>query len=119
VSLVELEPGDEQALALLALAAGSRLAALRAADGARLVGLEEEGRLAGAAALDGSTVRAIAVDPELRGRGVGRRLLDAVPDALTAEADEAAVGFFRRCGFAVESAGGTPYKRRYVCTRTA
>ena len=71
----------------------------------------EDGALAGLVFVvpngeGGVEVLGIAVAEALRGRGIGRymvrRLLEAVPcSTLTAETDDDAVDFYRRCGFAV------------------
>lgn len=67
----------------------------------------------------------IAVQPALRGQGVGWFMVDAAMrdwalDALVAETDDDAVDFYRRCGFLVtpldKKIEGCP---RYLCVRTA
>ena len=77
-----------------------------------------DGRLVAAAVVrrtgDGTAeLEGIAVRREFRRRGVGRALIRAVWKAealsgLAAETDDDAVGFYRRCGFAVE-----PFTRRF------
>ena len=52
----------------------------------------------------------IAVDARRRGQGAGRAIIDALfamgkVEELRAETDAAAVGFYRRCGFRVQSLG--------------
>ncbi|WP_245463059.1 GNAT family N-acetyltransferase [Mesorhizobium sp. M7D.F.Ca.US.005.01.1.1] len=42
------------------------------------------GRIVGTASLDGSIVRSVFVDPELQGRGIGKRLMAEVEEAAHA-----------------------------------
>ena len=79
---------------------------------------------AGAEKLSSSTigVRSIAVAPAWRNRGVGRTLIDALAERagakrVVAETDDDAVGFYRRCGFAVEDAPPKFGRARYWCVR--
>ena len=82
--------------------------AVRKLIGRRKVFVAEiAGRIAGTASLDGGVVRTVFVDPDLQGRGIGRRLMDeiehaarevgittlAVPSSVTAEAFYARLGF--------------------------
>jgi ribosomal protein S18 acetylase RimI-like enzyme len=66
---------------------------------------------------------ALAVDAHLRGRGIGRAVVDAVManldvDRLDAETDGEAVGFYRSCGFDVTSLGQKyPGVERFAVTR--
>ncbi len=63
----------------------------------------------------------IAVHPEWRGVGIGRRLIAFVRDdlrfgQLEAETDDDAVGFYRSCGFEIEPLGEKyPGVQRYKC----
>ncbi|MGO4107018.1 GNAT family N-acetyltransferase [Paenibacillus sp. YAF4_2] len=65
----------------------------------------------------------IAVDEEMRGKGIGRALTHEVMSlhkmtALKAETDKDAVGFYRTCGFHIESLGELyPGVERFLCTR--
>jgi len=89
------------------------------------IGLQVEGQVvgcAGAERLDGETIgmRSIAVDPSTRHRGLGRALIDALAERLgarrvVAETDDDAVGFYRSCGFAIESARPKFGRARYWC----
>jgi ribosomal protein S18 acetylase RimI-like enzyme len=79
---------------------------------------------AGAERLGGGTVgiRSIAVAPAWRHRGLGRTLVDALGERLeakrlVAETDDDAVGFYRRCGFAVADAPSKSGRTRYWCVR--
>ncbi len=75
--------------------------------------------------VDGSSARltALAVDARVRGRGIGRALIDATiarlgVDRLDAETDGDAVGFYRSCGFEVTSLGEKyPGVERFRATR--
>jgi N-acetylglutamate synthase-like GNAT family acetyltransferase len=67
-------------------------------------------------------IRSIAVVPEWRNRGLGRTLIDALAERtgaerVVAETDDDAVGFYRRCGFAVEDAPPKFGRARYWCVR--
>lgn len=121
---------DPDVIALINAGADSVPAAARLreavrSDDAQLLGWLDGERLVGFVVVDrdGATLRRIGVVESERGKGVGRSMLDALAadhsGSIVAEAEENAVGFFRSCGFAIESAGGTPYKRRYVCTSSA
>lgn len=65
----------------------------------------------------------LGTHPQDRGRGYARRLVSGLLeglrlDRLEAETDDEAVGFYRRCGFAIgpqEARGG---RARYRCTLT-
>jgi GNAT superfamily N-acetyltransferase len=81
---------------------------------------------AGAERLGSGTigVRSIVVAPEWRQHGLGRTLIDALAERLeakrvVAETDDDAVGFYRRCGFAVEDAPAKFGRARYWCVRDA
>ena len=64
----------------------------------------------------------IAVDEHSRRRGLGRRMLNEVlakerVQTLVAETDRDAVGFYQKCGFAVEPLGEKyPGVERFRCT---
>src|SRR5262249_34556456 len=68
---------------------------------------EINGSIAGFAGLDMNEIRILVVDPQYRGRNVGRDLLEhletMVPAALFQDifvySSRAAVGFYRNCGY--------------------
>ena len=70
-------------------------------------------------------IRHIATSQAERNRGYGRTLIERVlsqfkADTIWAETDDDAVGFYRRCGFNVESLGEQyPGVNRYRCTLRA
>jgi GNAT superfamily N-acetyltransferase len=71
---------------------------------------------------DDIVVRSVAVVPARRRKGVGRALVNALVDVATAsrlvaETDEDAVGFYRRCGFAVEEVEPRDGRARFRCSR--
>jgi ribosomal protein S18 acetylase RimI-like enzyme len=79
---------------------------------------------AGAENLGSGTIgiRSIAVAPTWRDRGLGRALIDSLAERarakrVVAETDDDAVGFYRRCGFAVEDAPPKSGRPRYWCVR--
>ena len=63
----------------------------------------------------------IAVHPEWKDRGIGRKLIEFIRDDLKfsqveAETDDGAVGFYRSCGFEIEPLGEKyPGVQRYKC----
>lgn len=69
---------------------------------------DDAGRLAGFVGVADGKVEALFIHPSLRGRGVGRALLDHAVAALGGtrvdvnEQNEQAVGFYRRMGFEIE-----------------
>jgi len=76
--------------------------------------------------LDRSVViHSLAVDPAHRRHCLGRRLIAELRarfpgSTLVAETDADAVGFYARCGFAIESLGERfPGVERFRCTRVA
>jgi ribosomal protein S18 acetylase RimI-like enzyme len=95
-----------------------------------LLAYEVDGRILGSVGLvhiaHGEVVIGnIAVLPEYRGRGIGRRMVQQVwahfgLHQLNAETDGNAVGFYRRCGFAITSLGEKwPGTERFDCELTA
>jgi GNAT superfamily N-acetyltransferase len=84
----------------------------RIADGAEVYVFDQDGRVAGFAALDGNELRAIYVDPRAQGAGVGSALLEASVEGLRAaghreaflwcfEANGLARAFYERHGWAL------------------
>lgn len=62
----------------------------------------------------------IAVKPEYRKHGIGKSLIDFIftqfpTDNITAETDDEAVGFYKRCGFTITSVGEVSSIKRYFC----
>ena len=62
----------------------------------------------------------IAVKPEYRKHGIGRKLIDFIlnqfpVDIIIAETDDEAVGFYKRCGFTITSVGEVSSIKRYFC----
>ena len=62
----------------------------------------------------------IAVKSEYRGYGIARKLIDFIlnqfaADCITAETDDEAVEFYKKCGFAVTPTGQIDGTRRYFC----
>lgn len=114
-----LDPAwDEQAAAVLADALGSGspeagralLAEARASDDTQVRALVLDGRLVAVSILRKAPLAndlvAVAVAPDQRRRGIGREsLVDAIMQSgrrpLTVETGEAALGFFKRCGFKI------------------
>jgi ribosomal protein S18 acetylase RimI-like enzyme len=100
-----------------------------------LYGYKRAGRLVGVIGLEprggggvgdtAGTIRHIAVTPEARLQGVGRRLIDLAVArhalaVVEAETDGDAVGFYEACGFRIESLGELyPGIERFRCTRMA
>ena len=69
-------------------------------------------------------IQDIAVKPEYRKNGIGRKLIDFVlnhfsVDYITAETDDGAVKFYKKCGFAVTPTGEVGDIRRYFCKLSA
>lgn len=92
----------------------------------QLFGLKEAGMLLGLIGLlptspHAAVIRHIVVHKEYRGRGIGRTMIAAICQELSlvgleAETDDDAVGFYRRCGFTVQSLGEIhPGVERYQC----
>lgn len=64
----------------------------------------------------------IAVKPEYRKHGIGRSLIDFIFTqfpiyTITAETDDEAVGFYKRCGFDVIGFGMKCNTKRYICNK--
>ncbi len=91
-----------------------------------LFGLEEDEQLLGCigARIEASqqgVLQCVAVLPARRGQGIGKQLVNALCREfelrkLTAETDQDAVEFYRRCGFKVTSLGELyPNTERFLC----
>lgn len=96
----------------------------------RAYGWEREGRVVGLVVIrlqedDRAEITALAVSEDCQGQKVGRELLNGLEalypwTELFAETDKEAVGFYRRCGFAVQELGEKhPGICRYACVKAA
>ena len=67
------------------------------------------------------TITHIAVHPNLRGQGVGRKLIEYIRDErdfrqAEVETDDDALGFYKACGFEIESIGDNSFGvQRFKC----
>lgn len=73
---------------------------------------------------DTAEILDIAVKPEYRKHGIGKSLIDFIftqfpIDNITAETDDEAVGFYKKCGFAVTPVGEFCDTKRYFCKLSA
>lgn len=69
---------------------------------------------------DTAEILDIAVKPEYPKHGIGRNLIGFIftqfpIDTITAETDNEAVGFYKKCGFTVTSVGEVSSTKRYFC----
>jgi ribosomal protein S18 acetylase RimI-like enzyme len=130
---VTSQASEAEFLEVIALAVGyptpDKLASIVKAYGSssrRLFALVTEDGVAGIVGIElpvagRSRILHIAVPAQLRGRGIGRRLLTEVlttvgATELVAQTDTDAVGFYRACGFAVYSLGEMyPGVERFEC----
>lgn len=77
-----------------------------------------------ASSADVATIRYLAVDRKLRGRGLGRCLVETAiartdRSVVEAETDDDTTAFYAKCGFDVESLGEKyPGTVRYLCRYT-
>lgn len=94
----------------------------------RMAGYLMDGKLVGCAGVDLSepdraVLHHLAVGPAHRGFGIGRKMIEGLMamfsiQCLEAETDGDAVGFYRRCGFAVTNLGEKyPGVARYSCIK--
>ena len=92
----------------------------------RLLGYQRNGVIIGCIGLELSSpgdaiIRAIAVVPSARGKGIGSHLLQQSIATfsltrLVAETDRDAVEFYRKCGFTISSLGEMyPGVERFLC----
>jgi ribosomal protein S18 acetylase RimI-like enzyme len=137
LTVIDLKPRlDEPAVrSLLALSIGypttAKVAAVceryRQDDRQVLLGFERDGVLVGYAGLElvgpsEAILWNIAVIPAAQRQGIGRATVAHVrdrfaPGRLVAETDRNAVGFYRACGFTIESLGERyPGTERFRCT---
>ncbi len=67
------------------------------------------------------TIHDIAVDPDERKKGIGKALLNFVlslgAESVTAETDDDALEFYKKCGFKVIETKSVYDTERYVCER--
>ena len=71
---------------------------------------------------DTAEILDIALKPEYRKHGIGKSLIDFIftqfpIDTLTAETDDEAVEFYKRCGFNVIGFGMKCNNKRYICNK--
>ena len=71
---------------------------------------------------DTAEILDIAVKPEYRKHGIGKSLIDFIftqfpIDTITAETDDEAVEFYKRCGFNVIGFGMKCNNKRYICNK--
>ena len=69
---------------------------------------------------DTAEILDIAVKPEYRKNGIGKRLVEFIlnqfpVDTITAETDKDAIGFYKKCGFTITSVGEVCGTERYFC----
>lgn len=69
----------------------------------------------------GGTILHIAVDPVFRQQGIAREMINHIStrfSKLKSETDNEGVGFYKACGFKIESLGELyPGKERFKCTK--
>ena len=71
---------------------------------------------------DTAEILDIALKPEYRKRGIGKSLIDFIftqfpIDTITAETEDEAVEFYKRCGFNVIGFGMKCNNKRYICNK--
>lgn len=71
---------------------------------------------------DTAEILDIAVKPKYRKHGIGKSLIDFIftqfpIDTITAETDDEAVEFYKRCGFNVIGFGMKCNNKRYICNK--
>ena len=73
---------------------------------------------------DTAEILDIAVKPEYRKNGIGKRLVEFIlnqfpVDTITAETDKDAIGFYKKCGFALTPTAKMEDTARYFCRLSA
>ena len=68
-----------------------------------------------------AVIHDIAVDPSCRKEGMGKTLIEFIfrlgAETVTAETDDDAVGFYKKCGFTVTETESDYETKRYLCER--
>ena len=72
---------------------------------------------------DTAEILDIAVNPKYRKKGIGKSLIDFILNqfpvgTITAETDNKAVEFYKRCGFDVIGFGMKCNNKRYICNKS-
>ena len=85
-------------------------------ESGQVIVAELDGKIAGFAAVLGGELDGLFVEPDLWRKGVGKALVDAATLlarrrglSLSVTANKAALGFYERCGFAIEGEAETRF----------
>jgi len=85
-------------------------------ESGQVIVAELDGKVAGFAAILGGELDGLFVEPDLWRKGVGKALVDAATLlarrrglSLSVTANKAALGFYERCGFAIEGEAETRF----------